>query len=529
MLQSISTLPDLITLTLRRLRSHVGLTFLALLGVVLAVGLLSSTAFFTQAVDRVILSQELAELSRVTGRHPFASRIYLFPNSRKPLSLIAAERAAVNIADTFSSEIGLPVGKQELHVESPGMMLLPGPDDTRYDQSNNSFLASTSLIYIANIEPQMEIIAGNAMDQVDEDTGDTLPVWMHTRMAEEMGVRAGEIFQIAVNLRQAPRLLRVEGLWQATAPDDPFWFSDPDVSLESTLIVRRADYGTYVEPMIAAKSGVVSWFITLDDSRLNPAYAQEYVTGYDRGMIIIDRYVPGAKLDISALDPLENFVDRQRSLTQILLSFNVPALGFLLAFLFLVSIIIAEWQRRETAILISRGMGQSSIVMLVLLEEFLLFIVGIPLGIFCGMWLARAMGYTESFLSFTQRELLPVSLQGLHIWLLITALAISLGARLLPALYYSRESVVVQAREYARPVRPPWWQRVYLDILLIFPTYYAYQQLAVRGTLMDTAEGSAEELLQDPLLILLPALFVFAAALLSMRLFDCKMDAVDDA
>ena len=531
MLQSIAVLPDLIILTLRRLRSHLGLTFLALLGIVLAVGLLSSTAFFTQAVDRVILSQELAELSRVTGRHPFATRIYFFPNSRKPLSLSASEKAAVNIADTFSSEIGLPVGRQELHVESPGLMLLPSPDDTRYDQSDNSFLASTSLIYVADIAPQMEILAGNSFDQVAADTGDILPVWMHTKMAEEMGVRDGETFQIAVNMRQTPQLLRVEGLWQASAPDDPFWFSDPDVSLESTLVVRRADYQKYAEPMLAAKAGVVSWFITLDDSRLNPANAQAYAAGYDRGMIIIDRYVPGAKLDISALDPLTDFVIRQQSLTQILLSFNIPALGFLLAFLVLVSIIVAEWQRRETAILISRGMGQSSIVTLVLIEECLLFVVGVPLGIFCGMWLARAMGYTESFLTFTQREILPVSLQGLNIWLLLLALGVSLAARLLPALYASRESVVVQARDYARPIRPPWWQRAYLDILLIFPTYYAYQQLEQRGTLLNTTlqstEGAAEELLQDPLLILMPALFVFAAALLSMRVFTVLTRLLD--
>ena len=65
-------LPDLLRLTIRRLWSRPILTLLALLGVILAVGLLSSTAFFTQAVDRVLLLEELNKLAATTGRHPFA-------------------------------------------------------------------------------------------------------------------------------------------------------------------------------------------------------------------------------------------------------------------------------------------------------------------------------------------------------------------------------------------------------------------------------------------------------------------------
>ena len=73
--KTLFALPDLILFTLRRLRSRPQLTLLALLGVVLAVGLLSSTAFFSQAVDRVILLQELAALAHTTGRQPFATLV----------------------------------------------------------------------------------------------------------------------------------------------------------------------------------------------------------------------------------------------------------------------------------------------------------------------------------------------------------------------------------------------------------------------------------------------------------------------
>ncbi|MEM7534556.1 MAG: ABC transporter permease [Chloroflexota bacterium] len=518
MLRRILVFFELITLTYRRLASRPSLTLLSLLGVILAVGLLSSTAFFTQAVDRVLLNEELDELSRVTGRHPFATRIYFFPTSRKPLDMVAAEQAARSIGGTFSSEIGLPIGKQGMNVESPGLMLLPSPDDERYDQNTNSFLQSVTVIYIEEGLPHMEFVSGDPLTEEASD-GDVMDVWMHDGLAQEMGVRPGETFGLTVNLSRAPRPIRIRGLWKAKDPENAFWFGNPDTTLKSAFVVSRANYRRFIEPMLPAKSGVVSWFITLDDRRLNPAHAARYADGYTRGMTVIDQYMPGVRLDISALDPLKEFVTRQQSLSLVLLSFNVPALGFLLAFLILISFIVADWQRRETAILVSRGIDMGSILSLTLFESLLLFMIGLPVGIFFGMSLARGMGYTLTFLTFTQREPLPVSLQGIN-WLLIAiALTVTLLSRLLPTILATRQSVVAQARDYARPVRPPFWQRIYLDFLLILPTYYAYQQLGNRGSLLNVEDGDPNGLFQDPLLILLPALFVLCTSLLSMRIF----------
>jgi putative ABC transport system permease protein len=62
---------------------------------------------------------------------------------------------------------------------------------------------------------------------------------------------------------------------------------------------------------------------------------------------------------------------------------------------------------------------------------------------------------------------------------------------------------------------------------LMIPTYYAYDQLAKRGTLALRAGDSPDELFQDPLLVLVPALFVLTTALLAMRLFPWFMRLLD--
>lgn len=522
---------DLITLTIRRLISRPILTLLALLGIVLAVGLLSSTAFFSQAVDRVLLREELAKLSKQTGRHPFATRVYTFPTKRRPMSLSQAELVGKDVAGALSGEIGLPIARLGLNVESVGLMLLPAEGDFRYGD-DRKLLNQVTLQYIADVADHLQIVAGDPFpaDASDANTGGesaVLDVWMHNRLAQEMGVRTGENFRVTVNLSQVPINIKIRGIWQAKDVTDPFWFSNPDQALKSNFLIQRSGYTRFAEPMMAAGAGGVSWPITIDDSAMNPANARQYAQGYERGMAIINQFLPGAKLDVSALDPLEKFVQRQSTLTTMLLTFNVPALGFLLAFLMLIAMIVADWQRRETAILVSRGMGAPSVLLLTALEEGLLYLLGVPLGVLFGMWLARTMGYTASFLTFVSRDPLPVSMQGLDFRYVALALAVALLARLIPSFQATKQSVVTEERSRIRPLRAPWFQRVFLDVLLLLPTWYAYQQLSLRGSLGALTGDMPEDILQDPLLILLPALMIFCAALLSMRVFFLIMRIFD--
>lgn len=270
---------DLCRLTLQRLASRPALTFLALIGIVLAVGLLTSAGFFSQAVDRVILQQELDALQQSTGRIPFSTRVYFQPSSRKPISLIDAEAVGQNIGETMAAEIGLPLAHLGLQVESGGLMLVPMPDDARYG-SAKSFLNTVNVIYIADVAEELQIVSGEPFGTYDPVDPETLDVWMHTRLAEEMGIRAGERFQVTVNLRTAPRKIHIRGLWQAKDVSDEFWFSNPNTTLRTALLVGRTGYLQFIEPMLPSKAGFVNWHIILNDEPLNPKYAADYANGF---------------------------------------------------------------------------------------------------------------------------------------------------------------------------------------------------------------------------------------------------------
>lgn len=518
------TAGGLFLLSLRRLGSRPGLTLLALTGIVLAVGLLSSAGFFAQAVDRVILNQELAALSATTNRPAFSTRIYFFPSSRKRMGVEAAERAGNSISRTLSAEIGLPVARQDLQMESGSMVMLPRVADTAYGEMRD-YLTSVNVVFIEGVGPHLDVPEGEPYTE-ELVAPDELWVWMHMALADEMGVSPGEVYDLALNAAGEPIPIRIAGIWRARDGTDTFWFNPPDTKLRDALLIGRAAYMHFIEPILPSHSRFVSWHISLDDSELNPAYSRAYAEGYEKGMAVIDKYLPGANLDISALDPLKDFVQRNTILTIQLLGFNVPALGFLIYFLIMIASIIARWQQRETAVLVSRGLNAGGVVGIVVMEELILFLLGIPLGIGFGMLVARFMGYTASFLSFTfLRDPIPVSFQGLNWWLIGAGLAVAMLARVIPALRSARISIVEQER--TRAATRPFWQRAWLDVLLVLPTWYAYDQLASQGTLAAMVQDRTAELFSDPLLILVPALFVLTAGLLIMRLFPLLMLILD--
>ncbi len=521
-MRSLNRTWSLLRLALRRLRHQLGLSLLALIGVVLAVGLVTSAGFFSQAVDTVIMRQELAEYTRITGRPPFSARIFAIHSETVPLSVENAEELGQRMARTLASTVGLPVKEVALQLNSDIVRLqaqLPTGNSPSQSRAVN-----TNVYYVQGIVPFIEMVEGTPPAEDGTSVGDNVDVWMQSALAAKVGADIGDIFYIATNEAALP--VRVAGIWQPLDPKDGFWFNDPVQALGDKLLVQRADYLNRIQALLPVQVRAVNWRVVLDERRANPADGRQYMNGFDRVSLLINRFLPEARVTTPAL-PLEKFVNRQTTLTTLLLGFNVPGMGFLLYFLVLTSAVIAYWQRREIAILVSRGMGRLTVLNFTLIETLLLFLLGLPLGLGFGILLARIMGYAASFLSFQSREALPVSLEGINWRLILLTLGIVLAARLWAAILASRQSVAQQSREHSRPQQGPFWYRAYLDILLIIPTVYAYDRLLSQGSLAMLVRDRPEDLYSDPLLILVPALFIVSLSLVAMRPFPWIMRLLD--
>ncbi|MEM7533604.1 MAG: ABC transporter permease [Chloroflexota bacterium] len=520
--RSIRRFIGILTMSIRRLQHYGGLSFLALFGVILAVGLVTSAAFFAQAVDTVILRREMAEYTRLTGRPPFSAKVFTASSRTVPLTLDRVEELGENVADTMSSEVGLPVRWVGLQVDSGVVKLQPRQGTPNYNPDMKE--QDVNVRYLRDIAPEMEIIEGTRLDEGASD--ELLDAWAHIQLAEKMGLQVNDAFNLTVRGSEAFIGLRVAGIWQPVDADDAYWPSDPDLDLADKLVIRRDDYERYMQPLLEVKVRTANWQVVLDEQAVIPANARDYLDGFERGEVVINKYLPDARVTIPSVS-LGKFVERQTALTTLILGFNIPSLSFLLYFLILISTVIAYWQQKELVVMISRGMSRLDVIYFTVVDSIILFLIGLPLGLGFGILLAQLMGYTFSFLTFGYREPLPVSIYGINIPLVVATLGITMLAKLWSVVMLNRRQILERSREHARPVQGPFWYRNYLDLLLIIPAWYAYQQLLNRGSLSTLVQERPEELYQDPLLVLVPALFVLAMALLAMRVFALIMSFMD--
>jgi putative ABC transport system permease protein len=106
----------------------------------------------------------------------------------------------------------------------------------------------------------------------------------------------------------------------------------------------------------------------------------------------------------------------------------------------------------------------------------------------------------------------------------VGAMVLALISTLMPALSAVGHTIVTHKQEQARVLRRPFWQRFFLDVMLLVPSLYGYYLLKQRGTLsINLIGGTTSDPFQNPLLFLVPALFVFALGLLGLRLFPWFM------
>ncbi|MBN1640164.1 MAG: ABC transporter permease [Anaerolineae bacterium] len=517
----------MVFVALRRLWNRPLLTLLSIAGVILAVGLVTSIPIFSQAVSFVMLNEELQDISTRTGRPLFSMRIYVLPSARYQLPMVQTQELGNLIAETLVTEVGLPVESLSRQVETTGLVLRTRDEETPYGEPN-TFLTETNLAVLPGIETRIDVLEGDPMDTTPSSGGE-LNVWMHKTVLDEMGIHVGEKYEVRDLRRGASVPIRIAGAWRSLDPKDRFWFQNPDMGLRRHLLVREDDYQAFAEPSLEAQLGFVSWYLIMDDSQLIPEKMQDYADGLSAGIKIISKFLPDVRIDSSPLEALDTAIGRESNLTVLLFVFSVPLMAFLLYFLTLISTITIRWQRRETAVVVSRGMRSGQLLTVGLIESIVLIGIGGPLGILAGIQLAQIMGYTQSFMSFVLRESLPISPLAFNVPMVVAAVLATLIARLWPIWRASRTSVVEHERARARAPSKPFWQRFYLDILLLAPVWYAYDQLSKRGTLVPEAlvDESTNTTGQDPLLFLVPALFTLATSLILVRIFPLLMRLFD--
>ncbi|HRJ42412.1 MAG TPA: ABC transporter permease, partial [Caldilineaceae bacterium] len=522
----------IIVVAVKRLLAQRWLALALMAGLITAIALVMSIPLYADAVYYRILQDELGATNAgsTVKRPPFA---YMFRYLGSTYG--TKEWEEMGPLDAYMSgpaadSLGLPHKQTVRYFKTDNLRLFP-TEGVAYSDATDP-LAWVNLGFISDIEKHITVLEGR-LPEVNPGKEINAPteVRMSRALADTLGTQVGEEYVTFRRIRTEEQTRTVQipvnvvGIWEATDPTEEYWFYNLN-TLEDILIVPEATYINRIAPDYPNDVNLALWYLVMDG---------DGVTAGDVGRILArSRQVEqraatlmsNTQLSISPLEALRKYQRSSGTLTLFLYAFSIPIIGLLLAFISLVVGLAVGRQRNEIAVLRSRGASAGQVLGISGVEALFLGVFALGVGIPASFQVADLIGSTRSFLNFTIDANLRLTLSQSVMRFGFGALAVALVAQVVPTFNAARHTIVTYKMEQARTLIPPWWQRAYLDVMLLIPAGYGIYLLQQQGGIALPGQVSGNSLFENPLLFLVPALGIFALTLVALRFLPLVMSAL---
>src|SRR5215216_4564688 len=511
----------------KRLLTQRFLSLASIAGLMIASGFILSVPLYADATYFRLLREEL-----LVGRELDLTQK---PVDYAPLSFVFELKAAgrnspqwknvVEVDEYLSGAalrtIDLPILQLVRRFRTDGYFMFP-PRDPNNPGTGYS-LTTANFAFITPMAETIIVVNGTKPQPFVSllREGAAIEAMANENLANEFGVQVGDTYSLRTENGQIP--VTIVGLWRPVDPNAPYW----DVKNENLLLVDEESYKGIISDRVGDELRNAVWMIIADGSSL---HAKDVTPLQERIQAIenrVDRLLPKTALIASPLEALARYQASAPRLTYLLFAFSVPIFSLILAFIGLVAGLFVNQQRGEMAILRSRGASTLQVVGMSLLQGIILGAVALTGGVGLAFVITHAIGKARSFLDFSAVGGVRVSMtpQVLRYGLLGIGIILILQLRI-PTLSAAANTIVTYKQERARAFRATWWQRYWLDVLLLIPAGYGLWQLNQQSQkALKGAEGIPDPL-QNPLLLLVPALGIFSVALFTLRLVPRLMDLI---
>jgi putative ABC transport system permease protein len=515
--------------SLKRLYAQRWLALATSLGLVVVVALAVSVPLYADATYYRVLRQELAT-GGSGGRPPFA---FMFRyvgawfgtvewEDVRPVDAYVSARAA--------AVLGLPQRSLVRYVETDNFKFFPAQDAAYADIRDP--LGRVTLGSASDLRDHITVLEGRFPAPAIPSPDSTLEVLISEAYATELGVQVGEAYLLFATRetegakRSIQMPVRIAGVWRPTEAADPYWFYSPS-ALDQVLLVPEATFLNRVSPYLEGEVELALWYLILDGSEVHAGDVDALLGRINAARQQVAALLPETKLSVSPAPALEQYRRSTRVLTLLLYAFSVPIVALILGFMALVAGLSVERQRNEIAVWRSRGATVVQVVGIAALEGAVLGMLALLVGLPAGDATARIIGRARSFLDFTLQTNLRVGLTVGTLRFGLMALGLALLVQVVPTIGAARHTIVSYKQERARRLGAPWWQRAWLDLLLLIPASYGLYVLRQQGSVaLPMVEGLTADPFQNPLLLLVPALGVFALTLFVLRVLPLLMSGV---
>jgi len=372
---------------------------------------------------------------------------------------------------------------------------------------------NVSFVSLSSFDQLAQISQGRLPAAVDTP-GATIEVAIDEAFAGENALAVGDELLVDQQLR-----ISITGIWRPPVGGGPLGTtaSDPTLrfltngSMTGSLVVPEASISEVLDPGVPNVLSNGQWLVLLESNTVTTDRIDGLLATARQLSRQVDDRLLGARVLVTPETSLEGFQDDVAELNRGLALFSLPILGLVLAVVGLVTSL--RWQRRsgEVSLLRRRGVPARQIVGEALAEAAFLALVGAAVGLMGARVIASLMGRTQTFLRFGDAGDLALVMNSRSWRALLVAWVIAAVLIAAPSLGALRPQALLDTASSSIDDRRPWWQRSNLDLVAIgaiaFFTWFLLRRDQLQG-----------DLLQDPVVILLPALCALAAGLFALRL-----------
>ncbi|HSV84934.1 MAG TPA: ABC transporter permease [Levilinea sp.] len=504
----------------RRIPTQLGLVLAMVTGMVASISLILSVPLYA---DAIYYRTFMETLSPEEGRrHPYNFLLVYNGGWSGTLEWEAVVPVDDYLTRNAPRALGLPVEWIVRFYRTEPTALFPsGTTDYRNEKARLDWL---SVGFISDLQEQVRMVEGSYPAVAAQSATSTIEVMISEAQANKLGAQPGDEYVILVRGEtqsgvdtQTQFPIRISGIWKAADPTSAFWPTNPDL-LDAVLFVPEETYSDRISPYLSNEVYIVFWHLVMDGSEVRvddvPALTSRINTLQHTASALLD----GVRLQQSPLQALIAYRNSANLLTIFLYAFSIPVIGLILAFISLVAGLSVESQRNQIAVLRSRGATAVQILGMISVEGLLVGLTAFAISVPLSLQLVRWVGRTRSFLDFRGDVTLDPMMTFSAVQLGLLAVLIGLAAQVLPAVQASRHTIVSYTQERARMLRPPWWQRAWLDVLLLIPAGYGTYLLSQQGVMVLPDAAATGDPFGNPLLFLVPALSIFALTLALLRL-----------
>jgi len=499
----------IINYLLRRAIRHWQLFLNLSLGIVLATALLASAPLLVDTVLEIGLQHEI--LSANTSDRNLHLQTYAL-----------TEASAIGELDRqVRYQLDRWLGNYPEHtilsVNSSWVIPWVGGDLLLNDRVNLSFHGG--------IQDHVNLVAGAWPTEPGVFT-DTIPIVVGEPMARAYRLDVGDRLPISFKRDEAQpaHWLQVSGIIRPRDPGDTYWSvevhplqpqSDKQWSTRYSALLPAESFYRGVATLFPESESRVTWNVQLVPRRVTLAR----ISDLRNRIAILKKDLHLGELHVlltTGLDEvLTNYAAQAKAVRGPLYLLMAEITILVLYYVILVAALSVQQSEWEFAVLRSRGATGWQLFAIQAAEAILIAAIAFLSGPVLALVLLRGLTLFGPLTDVVPRDWMVYLTRASWIAAGFGAV-VCVFALLLPVVPALRRSIVAHQQGLARPPRAPWWQRLYLDVVLLVVGLILLWRLYLYGSIVG---GSAGRPQMDWLLLLSPLALLLGSATILLRIW----------